>query len=88
MRWRRVALFLVLWLAVARCAFAQLDVGPLQDEAVRWLQAYIRIDTINPRGNEASGVEFFKAIFDAEGITYQTAHHCVWIHAGRHSLRG
>ena len=48
--------------------------GPeLQDEAVAWLQSYIRVDTINPPGNEAAGVEFFKKIFDAEGIAYETA---------------
>lgn len=48
--------------------------GPeLQDEAVAWLQSYIRVDTINPPGNEAAGVQFFKKIFDAEGIAYDTA---------------
>jgi acetylornithine deacetylase/succinyl-diaminopimelate desuccinylase-like protein len=73
MRCRRVALFLFLWLVVARCAFAQVDINSLQNEAVGWLQAYLRIDTINPPGNEASGVKFFKSIFDAEGIKYETA---------------
>ena len=32
-------------------------------------QSYIRVDTINPPGNEAAGVQFFKAILDAEGIS-------------------
>ena len=45
----------------------------LPDEAVKWLQAYLRVDTINPPGNEAAGVQFFKAILDAEGIPYETA---------------
>ena len=38
-----------------------------------WLQSYIRVDTINPPGNETAGVQFFKAILDAEGIPYDTA---------------
>ena len=52
---------------------AQGPATALQDQAVRWLQSYIRVDTINPPGNEASGVQFFKAILDAEGIPYETA---------------
>ena len=45
----------------------------LEDEAVRWLQNYIQIDTINPPGNEYRAVDFLAEIFDAEGIEYQTA---------------
>ena len=40
----------------------------LEDEAVRWLQEFIRIDTINPPGNEDRAVDFYAAIFAAEGI--------------------
>jgi acetylornithine deacetylase/succinyl-diaminopimelate desuccinylase-like protein len=54
-------------------AFAQVDLASLQDEAVQWLQDYIRIDTINPPGNESRGAEFFARIFEAEGIEYETA---------------
>ena len=50
---------------------AQVDLGALQDEAVGWLQEYIRINTINPPGNEIRGAEFFARIFDAEGIKYE-----------------
>ena len=46
---------------------AQLDLESLQDEAVQWLQEYIRINTINPPGNEIAAAEFFARIFDAEG---------------------
>ena len=60
-------------LLVATSAPAQVPAPALQDEAVRWLQSYIRVDTINPPGNEAAGVQFFKAILDAEGIPYETA---------------
>ena len=58
---------------VAASASAQVGAAPLQDEAVTWLQAYLRVNTINPPGNETAGVQFFKAIFDAEGIAYDTA---------------
>jgi len=51
----------------------QLDLASLQDEAVEWLQEYIRINTINPPGNEMAGAEFFARIFDAEGIEYEIA---------------
>jgi len=39
-----------------------------QDEAVRLLQEYIRIDTSNPPGNEIRAAEFFKRVFDEAGI--------------------
>ena len=58
---------------VAAPAWAQVRAIALQDEAVAWLQTYIRVDTINPPGNEAAGVQFFKAILEAEGIPYETA---------------
>ena len=72
MRLRRSALVMVC-LLVATSAPAQVPAPALQDEAVRWLQSYIRVDTINPPGNEAAGVQFFKTILDAEGIPYETA---------------
>ena len=40
----------------------------LLEEAVSCLQEYIRIETINPPGNEIEGARFFKKIFDAESI--------------------
>ena len=52
---------------------AQDTLADLQDGAVDWLQQYLRIDTINPPGNESRGVEFLAAILDAEGIAYETA---------------
>jgi len=39
-----------------------------QDEAVRLLQEYLRIDTSNPPGNEMKAAEFFKRLFDEAGI--------------------
>jgi acetylornithine deacetylase/succinyl-diaminopimelate desuccinylase-like protein len=72
MRLRRSGL-LMMCVLMAATASAQVRAGALQDEAVAWLQAYIRVDTINPPGNEAAGVQFFKAILDAEGIPSETA---------------
>jgi len=43
----------------------------LLDEVVRYLQQYLRINTVNPPGNEMEGVKFFKEIFDAEMIPCQ-----------------
>lgn len=45
----------------------------IEDEAVAWLQEFIQIDTINPPGNEYRAVDFYAAIFEAEGIEYETA---------------
>ncbi|MCI0517261.1 MAG: M20/M25/M40 family metallo-hydrolase [Woeseiaceae bacterium] len=46
---------------------------PIEDEALAWLQEYIRIDTVNPPGNEYRAVEFIARILEAEGIPYMTA---------------
>ena len=45
----------------------------IEDEALDWLQSFIRIDTINPPGNETRAVDFIAGILEAEGIPYQTA---------------
>ncbi len=45
------------------------------DLAVRWMQEYIRIDTTNPPGNEAKAAEWFKRIFEAEGIENRVIHY-------------
>ena len=62
-------LSLVCMLANAGTASAQ----SLEDEAFAWLQDYIRIDTINPPGNESRAVEFYAQILEQEGIDYRTA---------------
>jgi acetylornithine deacetylase/succinyl-diaminopimelate desuccinylase-like protein len=38
------------------------------DLAVEWMQQYLRINTTNPPGKEMQAVEFYKKIFDEEGI--------------------
>ena len=44
---------------------------PLEDEAVSLLRHYLQIDTTNPPGNEIKAAQFFKQIFDGEGIEAQ-----------------
>ena len=38
------------------------------DQAVEWEQAYLKIDSTNPPGNEMQTAVFYKKILDAEGI--------------------
>ena len=45
-----------------------MDWDQLLNEAVRYLQEYIQIQTVNPPGNELEGAKFLKRIFDAESI--------------------
>ncbi len=51
----------------ARTEFT-MDWDLLLDEAIKHLQEYLRIETINPPGNEVEGAKFFKKIFDVESI--------------------
>ena len=46
---------------------------PMEEEALVWLQAFLKVDTINPPGNESRAVEFLANILEKEGIPYQTA---------------
>jgi len=48
-----------------------MDWDQLLEEATRYLQEYIRIQTVNPPGNEIEGVKFFKKIFEKESIPYE-----------------
>ena len=45
----------------------------LENEAVALLQAYLKVDTISPPGNESRAVDFLAEIFDEEGIQYESA---------------
>lgn len=49
------------------------DLDSLARDAVRVLQDYVRVDTVNPPGNEVRGVEFLAAILKAAGIPYESA---------------
>lgn len=41
------------------------------DLAVQWMQAYLRVNTSNPPGNEMRAVDFYRKVFEAEGIEYK-----------------
>jgi acetylornithine deacetylase/succinyl-diaminopimelate desuccinylase-like protein len=45
----------------------------LEDEAVTRVQECLRVDTVNPPGNETRGVEYLARLLSAEGIRYETA---------------
>lgn len=49
----------------------RIDWAVAREEAVRTLSAYLQIDTSNPPGNEARGVEFLGAFLDREGIAWE-----------------
>lgn len=65
--------YIILTVTLTLLLNGQLSAQTLEDEAVGWLQDLIRIDTINPPGNETRAVEYFARLFEAEGIEYQTA---------------
>jgi acetylornithine deacetylase/succinyl-diaminopimelate desuccinylase-like protein len=48
------------------------DFAAARAEAVRFLSDYLRINTVNPPGNETRGTEFLKAILAREGIPSET----------------
>ena len=64
---------LSLWFCAALSTFAQdTALAGLQDESIQLLQQYLRLDTVNPPGNEWRAVDFFAAIFRTEEIPYET----------------
>jgi len=67
-----LALIALLLLAPALQAQPEQAV-PIDQQALAWLQEYIRIDTVNPPGNESRAVDFLGAILTAEGISWQSA---------------
>ncbi len=50
-----------------------LDLDRFSQDAVTQLSAYLKIDTVNPPGNETRGVEFLAAVLEAADIEYETA---------------
>jgi acetylornithine deacetylase/succinyl-diaminopimelate desuccinylase-like protein len=69
----RLAVIVTLpWLLGAAGA-AQAQSPTLEDQAVAWLQDFLRIDTVNPPGNEQRAVEFYSRILDDEGIAWNSA---------------
>ena len=68
-----LALNVVLLVFVPSNVAAAEQISPFVEAAPERLARYIRVDTVNPPGNEIRGVEFFAEIFDAAGVTYETA---------------
>ena len=66
----------LLLLALATTALTALPAAPVpqpdfaaaHNEVITNLAAFIRVDTVNPPGNETRGAQFLKAILDREGI--------------------
>ena len=48
-----------------------IDWDALTEEATQLLSDYIRIDTVNPPGNETRACEFLGAILEREGVEYE-----------------
>ncbi len=64
----------VAWLAAPTAVATQgIDVEALEAEAVQRLQEYLRVNTINPPGNESRAVDFFATLLAAEGVEFETA---------------
>ena len=68
---RLIGMAMAAWLIGTSAAGAQSTTEDLQERAVAWLQAYLRVDTINPPGNEIAGAQFLATILDEEGIAYE-----------------
>ena len=54
--------------AQAQTSMAKPDLSKLGDEAQGWLSDMVRINTVNPPGNEAAVAKYISAIFQKEGI--------------------
>jgi acetylornithine deacetylase/succinyl-diaminopimelate desuccinylase-like protein len=64
---------LIVLAAVLLTATTGLAATDFAAQAPQRLAEYIRVNTQNPPGNETRGAEFFAPIFDAAGISYDTA---------------
>ena len=88
MRLRTALTALLLGVAIPASAHAQqaIDWDALRDETVRVLQAYLRVDTSNPPGNELAAARFLKEILEREGIEAQILDTAELRPAGRANL--
>ena len=55
--------------ARAQAPMAKPDLSKLADEAQGWLSDLVRINSVNPPGNEAEVAKYISAIFQKEGIS-------------------
>lgn len=63
-----LALIGFLHLAVGSVAAEALDMERILGQATEWLAEYLRIDTVNPPGNEIEGALFLAQLLSDEGI--------------------
>ena len=70
---RSVLVVSVLLAATLGSSAAQSVDDGLGEEALQVLQDYLRVDTINPPGNEMRAVDFFAKLLEREGISYESA---------------
>ena len=61
-----------------------IDWSAVRDEVTRHLQALLRINTVNPPGNEAAAAEYLAGVAREAGIAYEI----VEGQPGRGQLRG
>jgi acetylornithine deacetylase/succinyl-diaminopimelate desuccinylase-like protein len=52
----------------AQAPMAKPDLGKLGDEAQNWLSDLVKINSVNPPGNEAAVAKYISAIFQKEGV--------------------
>jgi acetylornithine deacetylase/succinyl-diaminopimelate desuccinylase-like protein len=52
----------------AASASSTQDLSQLESDAINWLQQFIRINTVNPPGNELQAAKYIAGILDKEGI--------------------
>jgi acetylornithine deacetylase/succinyl-diaminopimelate desuccinylase-like protein len=50
----------------------KIDWDEVEEEAIRYLSDYVRINTINPPGNETPAALFLQGILEAEGLKVET----------------
>ena len=53
-------------------ATPKIDWDAWTEQATEWLSEFIRVDTVNPPGNESRACEWLGRILDTEGIPFQT----------------
>ncbi|HDZ27402.1 hypothetical protein LCGC14_0768450 [marine sediment metagenome] len=69
-RMQKVSVFvlLLLFFSPGLTSSQKIDWQTVEDRTVRMFQEYLAINTCNPPGDVAAAAEFFKAIFEKEGI--------------------
>ena len=65
-----------------------IDWSSVRDEAVRHLQALLRIETVNPPGNEIAAARYLEGVLRAEGIETELVEPAPGKAALRARLRG